>query len=70
MKFTKLFGKIQKCFEKDEDVRDKEKQEKLAKSLDEKIESIKKKLKLASSNSKTEKLKKKLDILMKFKEKM
>ena len=70
MKFTKLFTKIQECFEKDETARDKEKEEKLAKSLDEKIDSIKKKLKDTSSVSKTIKLKKKLDILVKFKEKM
>jgi len=70
MKFEKLFKKIEKFFYTDKENIDKEKKDKLIVLLEDKIESIKEKIKDSSSKTKKEKLKKQLNALKELRDKM
>lgn len=68
MKFSKLFYEVERFFEKAD--KDKKKKEELALSLEKKIESIKKEMKENISEARNAKLKKRLDILTEYQEKL
>ncbi|WP_415397407.1 hypothetical protein [Sulfurimonas sp. CS5] len=72
MKINKLFKKAEKFFVLDESEQEKKekKREKLKYSLEKKIASVKKKIKKAQDSDEKSALKKQLDVLVEFREKL
>ena len=71
MKIEKLFKKVEKYFNMDdEDSKKSEKTDKLIRDLNDKIESIKAKINVAVSKSKKTKLKKQLEALKEVRDKI
>jgi len=70
MKFDKLFKKLEKFFNMDDELEKAEKKDKLELSLDEKIVSMQEKITNSKRKRKKEKLKKQLNVLKELKEKL